>query len=844
MWAPIRRRARPALPAAPSRRAFVHTPAQARALRAAGMRVELGPRDAAKALVKYRQPWQEEALDYRETVGELDYATRLQENTVKRVRFLSAAYTPDSDTPVPVEDSEDARYADAAHEALGRLGDAGTVAKLAAKTMGALKVPGECYLVGRTDDGDGVAREVWEVRSISEIGVVDDKPVLLDAPKSRDGITLGSGDFIARLWNPSGRFQMYADSPVRAAISTCLDALVLLSKEVSASASSRLASAGLLLLDDRLIISRADGPEAADSAEDDPLMSVLIEAGTAAIRDPGSAEAALPILLRGPAEAIKESKHMTFARPAEDNKDKREWLLRRLATTLDLPAELILGQADVNHWGLWLLDDTKWRDYMEPGVQDVVLSWTDAYYRHALSAAGVPEDVVARQVVWYDPTEVIVKSDRSQAATEAWDRNELSGEAYRAHVGFTEDEAPTPEELLVRAALRTGIDPASALMVLTGRDVVQLVPAPAAEPREIEPAPDDEESEQGPPNGGDAPPPPGDEGDAPMSARAMSAHVAARRAQLALVPGRRALVAAGAVGPAEALAISQALAQLDAQLRTRLRDACEGAVRDVLERAGGRVANRARTSRDPAVVAALAGNPPAWRVPSLLGPALTAASAGEERLISAVLAELAVLWERWVDPVRDQVLRRIARLCGVDVSAVFAQVDGRFREDVPAGWAFLSGQVEKSARAGLLSDPSEAVERGRLVPAAVPRAALAIAGGFDTPSSRGLDPDTLLPVDRREHFGQIGTGTTVKNVAEKHGAALERFQWIHGFAENPFEPHLRLDRKFFDSFEGPELEHEGFPVEGGGRGHLRPGDHSGCSCDLVLVWTPPEKQGE
>lgn len=841
MWAPIRRRTPPP-PALPDRRAYVHTPAQARALRAAGMRVELGPRDAAKQLIRNRQPWQEEALDYREAVGELDYATRLQENTVKRVRFLPAAYTPDSDTPVPIEDSDDARYADAAHEALARFGDAASIAMLAADTLGALRVPGECYLVGRVDPDD--SSEVWEVRSISEVGVVDDKPIIREAPKDRDGIVLGSEDFIARLWVPSKRWRGLAYSPVQAAITTCLDALVLLSKEVSATSSSRLVSAGLLMLDDRLMVSRADGPEAATSAEDDPLMSMLIETGSAAIRDPGSAEAALPILLRGPAEAIKESKHMTFARPAEDNKDKREWALRRLATVLDLPAELLTGTADVNHWGAWLLDDVKWRDHMEPGVQDIVYSWTRAYYRNALAAAGVPEDVAARQIIWYDPTEVIVKSDRSQAATEAWDRNELSGQAYRAHLGFTEDEAPSAEELLMRAALRTGIDPASALMVLTGRDVVQLVPAPATEPKEIEQAPEEEESEEGPPNGGDAPPPE-DEGDVPMSARAMSERVAVRRAQLTLLPGRRALTAAGVVSAAEALAISQALTQLDSQLRGRLRDACESSVRQVLERAGARLALKARQSREQAVVAAMASSPPAWRVPSLLGPALTAAyGADEERLIGVVLAELEVLWARWVDPVRDQVLRKIARLVGADVNVIFAQVDGRFREDIPAGWTFLKGQVEKSARAGLLADPSEAVAEGRLVPAAVPRAALAIAGGFDTPSSRGLDPDTLFPVDKREHFGQIGTGTTVKNVAEKHGALVEEYEWNHGFAEVPYPPHLKLDRKKFKGWEDPVLAHEGFPVEGGGKGHLRPGDHKGCSCDFVLVWTPPKMEGK
>ena len=51
-------------PPAPRRPAYVHTAPQARALRAAGMRVDLGGgRGSAGELTRYRQPWQEQALD-------------------------------------------------------------------------------------------------------------------------------------------------------------------------------------------------------------------------------------------------------------------------------------------------------------------------------------------------------------------------------------------------------------------------------------------------------------------------------------------------------------------------------------------------------------------------------------------------------------------------------------------------------------------------------------------------------------------------------------------------------------------------------------------------------------
>lgn len=828
MWAPIRRRVSPP-ELVPHPLGRIHTRPQAHALRASGMRVQLGPRDAAQALVRYRRPWQELALDYREEVGELDYATRLQENTVKRIRFFPASYAPDSDVPVPAADGGDARYEQAGAEALARLGSPGAVAQLAADLLGAFRVPGEAYLVGRADGDAG--GESWEIRSISEVGVADGRPLIRDAPKSRSGVTLGADEYIARLWVPSKRWRNLAYSPVHAAITTCLDALVLLSKEVSATASSRLASAGLLMLDDRLMVGRADGPEGADAADDDELLSMLVEAARAAIRDPGSAEAALPILLRGPAEAIKESKHMTFSRPVEDARDKREWALRRLATVLDLPAELLTGQAAVNHWNAWMIDDVKWRDHLEPGVQDVVHALTEAYYRVHLVEAGVPDDVVKRSVIWYDPTEVIVKSDRSQAAEKAYDRFELSGEALRGHFGFTEDEAPDAGELLRRAALQGLLDPASALALLQGREPVQIVAPPASEPAEINRPP-----AEGPPNGGVPP------DDAPGDAARMAARVRGLRTR------RPAALAAAASPPppADALAASQRLAAIDAALRGRIRDACETSVRRVLDRAGARLAARVRSSKDAALAASVSGAP-TWAVPARLGPALVAAyGADEDRLLEAVLAELEGLWGRWLATAADQVIRQVARLVGMDYTTASAQLAYKYRDDAAAGWAFLSRHVEDAARAGLLRDPSEAVAEGRLVPTAVSRAALAIAGGFDTPTSRGLDPATLLPVDRSEHFGQLGTGTTARRWAEGHGAAVERYQWLHGFSENPFPPHEKLDRKYFDTWDDPTLAHEGFPLEndeGGrpGKGHLHPGDHSGCSCDFALVWVPPEK---
>lgn len=839
----IRRRQR-----APSRLATrVHAPHQRRALAASAVRLDLAGRDTATPLITgVRQPWQAQAWDYYAQVGELRYANKFRGNAARKIVFTPAIYVDGEPRPIPIEDSDAATYADVAHEALDRLGGPDARSVLARDTMENLGIAGECYLVGRTEKGDGADREVWEIRSTSEMTVHDGRPVIREYPGARNGIEIAPNDFVARMWTYDPQYRMLADSAVRVAIETCLEELVVLGKDIRASATSRVALNGILAIPDSMRVLTSS--DTGDSLEDDPFMADLIAGATEAIRDPGSAAAALPFLLSGSAEAIAAIKHITLARPDSDSKEKRAEALTRLANTLELPPEIMSGLGGLNHWSAWSVTDSMWRDHLEPGVQDIAEAWTRAFYRPYLAEAGVPDDVLARMVIWYDPTGVIVKPDRSQAATDAYERLELSGEALRNHLGFRDEEAPTDEERLVRAALRGLFDPPTAVAILTGKPIPE--PAPAVEPAPVadDEVVDAEPVEEDAPNGGVSPEaqPADDLPDAAAMRRRVLA--ATRRRPAIATPAP--LVAAGHITADEALAISQRLSTIDTQLREKIRGSAEASVKRALERAGARLVSKGR--RDATVAAAVA-DIPAWAVPARLGrtlaatidPALVAAidDVDETGLLATVLGELESLWTRFVTAASDLALRQAARLVGMDVNEAFAVLDGRFRADRAAGWVFLSERLTDVARAALLLDPSEAIAAGRLVSPSVARAAIAVAGGFNGPTSRGINAETLLPVDRSEHFGGIGTGTTIKEFAEGRGAQVERLQWIHGFSERAFEPHLALDRKFFDNWDDQVLRApEGADFMGS---HMRPGDHKGCSCDMVLVWTPPPApQGE
>jgi hypothetical protein len=966
----------------PHRLERIHAPHQVRALRASATVADPANRRNTSALTRYRQPWQARSWELLDLVGEFSYVIQIHANSAQKVDTFPGIYMPGERDPVPIEDSDAARYANAAHEALDRLGGVDIRRDLARRVTENFQAAGECFLVGRTDSGDGMPHEVWEIRSTSEVDVIrDGKIIIRDSPASgptrpRDSSVyeLQPSDFIARMWVPHPRFMMQANSTARAAIEV-LEELVILTKEVQADATSRIASRGIFVLPDTWMVQRADGI-AATSAEDDPLLATLIEVGSEAIRDPGSAAAAMPIIMRAPADSTTQGKHYTFTSSDGASMAKRAEALGRFATMANLPKEALTGMATGNHWcvtedheiltedgwvthdrlsigdtvltlnhetGLsewqsveriyradvvdepmmhlagawhdsmttldhrwpvirradgarlfrttreltdeyviigsdwpfrwstptalaytgtiwcpttanatwlarrngkafytgnsgWLVDDQRWRDHLDPGYRTVVDGLTAAYYRRHLAAAGVPVDVVARSVIWYDPAGAIIKSDRTEPAQKAYDRYAISSEAYRKHAGFADDDAPTDEERLSRAALEGVLDPASALAILQGReppDPTAVVPstpiAPDAAPASDPPA-------EGPPNGGV---PPAE----PSPSLAIDASAAMWRT-LALAGARRPRPALTAAAPAptprpvrdRALTVSRRLAALDTQLRDTIRMAAEGAVRRALEKSGARLVTRVK--RD-SIAAAAIRDVPLWAVPcrlSALGPAVTAAlGLDEHQTLESELATLALLWDRYVDEAQTQAIAEAAGLVGIEAASALARLGSTLQVDRAAGWDYLADQLARRAHDALTQDLAAEIETASLVPTGIVRAALAIAGGFSGGTSAGLD-DTGRPVDPSETFGGVGTGRTVRTFLQDAGAELTSYQWVHGFTLNPFVPHEDLDGFEFTAWSDPTLSVvDAFPDVDG----YYPGDHGGCSCTLIQMWAPP-----
>lgn len=478
------------------------------------------PKDASAQFLRHTERWQTEVWEYYDTLGEFNYGVWWLSNMLSRVRLRAAKLQPDADEP-------DIQMKGPAAELMMRLGGGVTgQAQIMKRLTVQLSIPGEGYLIGEQDG----KVEKWMVRSVDEIRVQSGTYYVVDengVNAGQDWREIKPDSLVTRVWRPHDRFYHLADSPARSARAIMRE-LELVNRKIVAEYLSRLASAGILGIPDELTFPVRE--EFAD--EPNPLVAEFIEIAAQAIEKPGTASSVIPIPIVGPAEAIDKLKHIDFTLAMDDKIiDKRDSVIKRLATKLDMPAEILLGMGDVNHWGAWQLEEGALKTHIAPVAELICDSLTRGYLQPRLEASGEdPED----WVVWYDMSELALRPDRSANATEAYDRLELSGAAFRRELGFDEDDKPNDDELKEQAlkviihTLPSGAS--SALSQLLGEDVPAIVPVSPQDPGTAEetqkgntPPPGGAKPATPPPPDGKAPPkgevpaqgPPGTKDDAP-----------------------------------------------------------------------------------------------------------------------------------------------------------------------------------------------------------------------------------------------------------------------------------------------------------------------------------------
>lgn len=431
-------------------------------------------------LIRTPDTWQDEAWQYYSDLGEFRYAADWEANMLSRVRFYAAKLEPGEDEPVRAE-------AGTAVDLMttfagGVAGQAQIMAGLGTQ----LSVPGEGYLI--VENVNGI--EQWSVRSIDEVRAARGGYEVIDenSPKTGTNWRLLAAESMApiRVWRPNKRYHHLADSPARAARTTMRE-LELVNRHIVAQYLSRLASAGVWLVPDEITFPVRE--EFADAP--DPFMAEWIEIASEAIRTPGTAAGVVPLPIKVPAEYVDKIKHLDFTLQIDEKIiEKRDSAIKRLASQLNVPPEVLLGMGDLNHWNAWAVDETSLKVNVAPDAELIASALTTGYLQPRLKASAVED--WANWVVWYDMSELTLRPDRSDDAIALYDRLEINGAALRRETGFNEADKPSDEELkeqglkIIIKTLPSGGP--SALSELTGENV--NITAVATAPTGDTPAPD------------------------------------------------------------------------------------------------------------------------------------------------------------------------------------------------------------------------------------------------------------------------------------------------------------------------------------------------------------------
>lgn len=777
---------------------------------ASAQAVEVSDYNAAQELALTRQPWQARAWGYFDTVGELHFAGKYIGNALSKIRLIGAEHA-SSATDAPQETTNKA-----VAEAVAKLkspagGQGGLMRNMGLNVF----IAGECFLLGK-EDKDG--KQQWEALSINEVEIHPGEKVPyrkkspMDQPRPVE-----PGTLVVRVWSPHPRYSFLADSAVRTILDEC-EKLLLLTRADKAAARSRFAGAGLLFIPNELMpaVQQPIGSDVGDAAEN-PIYKNLIDSMITPIRDEQHPAGVVPITIFGPGEYGDKIRYLTFDRPqASRAQQQREESITRIATALDLPAEILTGKAALNHWAAWQVHEETFSQHLQPLVELICDALTVGYLQPALEQAGVAD--ADKYLIWYDDSALVVRPDKGQTAAALYESNVINAAAYRRETGFAEEDVMEDEEY----AKRVGVLLGDVQLALTGKPTEQQ--------------PGEQPTPNGPQVGGDRPTL--QEKMTPPDAIAKPRDQAQRQGTPTTEkpmdgkPQKPPVTAAASpqVGSRRGRHLGLQLARLDVELMTQLRTAASEVMIRELERAGARIRSRVRNNPLQHDVIADAPN---HLVASILGPSLVASlDLTDEELLSGAFSAFGVRAGMMLTAAQKERLRLLRQRLAAESVDFPEDLDETYGEtddgNMKTAVAFLSAgllalAIEKLWKPGPdTAPPGEGEFDGLLVPATLVRNAVAAAGGADV-------EDGVVNFEA----GGIGTGITTQSILREAGIETAGYQWVYGPAIRvPFSSHEDLDGEEFTSWDDEVLavrdEDAWLGVD-----HYKPGDHWGCLCSVA-----------
>lgn len=432
--------------------------------------VELARNNATQAA------WQDAAWANLDAIGEIKFAFGLVASVLSRVRLYAGAVVDPESPPVPVaqavkapdtvndDESDDDAYrarqssgidaalAKDAKDLLAKSFSRSDIPSMARMFALNISVPGECYLVHY--------KGAWSIRSTSEMRVDTAGRIQLkemSAGETRAPVILPLNTPIGRIWRQHPRYSKDADSSMRALEADCQE-LLLLGQMIRSNARAAL-NAGMVFVPDEVSVSARPRPESPDADSDeaenvDAFEQELITLITEPITSETSGNSAVPLVLRGPGEFSEKIRHILFERKSDEFLIGRaDRALDRILQGLDVPKDIVTGLANVKYSNAVQIDESLYKAHVEPLALMFVDAITEIVLRPQLSAKGYSDEDVARVVVWYDPSEIVTRPNRSEDAEKGYSNYLLSGKAWRDAHGFSDTDAPDEEEIARRIAI-------------------------------------------------------------------------------------------------------------------------------------------------------------------------------------------------------------------------------------------------------------------------------------------------------------------------------------------------------------------------------------------------------
>ena len=245
---------------------------------------------------------------------------------------------------------------------------------------------------------------------------------------------------LIRTWTPHGQMPDHADSSVRSAI-VVLNLIEQYDKRSSAQNDSRLAGAGIMFLPDSLDFPRGDDEEGATPGE--ALEARLGDAAGRTLKDPSNARSLVPIMATVNGDHIKDIKWQTFETPLDAETSARlDQCIRRLALSLDVPPEMLLGLGGMNHWGAWQAETSTHKTFVAPLLARICNALTEGWLQPLLKEMGLDPD---EYMVWFDMSPLTVHANRLADAVQLYNLGLINGDAVLEAANFPKSSSHTPE---------------------------------------------------------------------------------------------------------------------------------------------------------------------------------------------------------------------------------------------------------------------------------------------------------------------------------------------------------------------------------------------------------------